>query len=62
MGTCQKKQLGRYPESPKAMIELWTGVEVIGHKIDLKIFQRLVEGMLSRFQAFLRAKGVPTKY
>ena len=57
-----KRRLGRHPEAPKGMFELWSRAQVEWKNITLEYCQKLIESMPCRVKAVLRAKGGHTKY
>ena len=57
-----KRQLNTYESPSKGMLELWERVEDEWNKIDSEVCMRLIESMLMRISALLKAKGSWTKY
>lgn len=57
-----KKELGKYPEAPKGIHELWTRIEEVWVKVPIENCQRLIESMPRRVRAVIKAKGCYTKY
>lgn len=57
-----KVQLGKYPEEPKGMIELWQRVQNQWNSISENICKTLIESMPNRISAVIKARGGNTQY
>ena len=57
-----KAKLQQYDTPPTGVHELWERVAKEGTEIPPDTFQKLIESMLRRIQAVLKAKGGHTKY
>jgi hypothetical protein len=56
-----KKQLARYPTSPKSCKGLWERVSIEWYKIPIEYCHSLIRSMSIRLAAVYRAKGKHTK-
>ena len=57
-----KRRLGKYPEAPKSILELWERVEVEWEAIPREKCLELIKSMPRRVAEVLKAKGGYTKY
>ncbi len=57
-----KLKLGEYQEPPKGVLELWKRMDKEWNKIDSGVCQNLIESMLRRIAAVIKAKGGYIKY
>jgi transposase len=57
-----KRELGKYEEPPKGIIELWSRVEKVWEETPEEVCQNLIRSMPSRVEAVLQARGGHTKY
>jgi len=55
-------KLGEYEQPPKGVLELWERIEEEWNKIDVLVYQNLIESMPRRMAAVIKAKGGYTKY
>ena len=57
-----KRRLNEYEISPNRILQLWERIESIWNNIDKDIYLNLIESMLRRIEAILKAKGKWTNY
>ena len=57
-----KRKLEEYERAPTDILELWERVQVEWDKIRSEMCQNLIESMLRRVEAVVKANGGHTKY
>ena len=57
-----KRKLAEYEVPPQGILELWERVQEEWGKIKPEVCQGLIESMLRRVEAIIKAKGGYTKY
>jgi hypothetical protein len=57
-----KRELDKYPESPRDLDELWRRVEAIWREIPMDFLHKLYESMPDRLAMVIQNKGRNTKY